>query len=254
MKKKNRILIYQIALIGLFLVLAGSCKKNNDNPANTVVDIDGNVYHTVAIGTQTWMVENLKVKHYRNGDPIVNGSGLKSISANDTIGIAYAYENSKANVEIYGWLYNWYAVADGRNIAPIGWHVASDADFKRLVDGQGGDYYRVNGDIKAGDAMRETGMEHWGSTYWSPHSNDSATNISGWTGLPGGFYDPAILVIFVNLHDSGIWWTTTTMKGANPLNMAYCMSLDLNNHNSAKRSAWYKTSFPSIRCLSDKSK
>lgn len=248
---RNRFFIYQITFISMFLVLAASCKKNNDNPANTVVDIDGNVYHTVTVGTQIWMVENLKTKHYRNGDPIVNGSGLKSTSANDTIGKAYAYENSKANVEIYGWLYNWYAVADGRNVAPIGWHVASDADFKKLVDGQGGDYYRVNGDIKAGDAMRETGMKHWADPIKLPHGNDSATNISGWTGLPGGAYDPAILTYFYGLRTAGSWWTTTTKEGFNDLNMAYCMGLGLDN--SAKRGMWYKTSFRSIRCLSDKS-
>jgi len=250
MKMRNRFFIYQITFISMFLVLAGSCKKNNDNPADTIVDIDGNVYHTVTVGTQTWMVENLKVKHYRMGDPIVNGSSLKrSISATDTIGVARAYDNSEVNVEIYGWLYNWYAVADGRNIAPIGWHVASDAEFKKLVDNQGGDYLRVNGDIIAGAALKETGIAHWGTTYYP---NPGATNISGWNGLPGGTYDAAISAIYYGIHGAGSWWTTNTKEGKNPLKEAYCMGLTITD-DGAHRGLGVKTSFRSIRCLSDKS-
>jgi hypothetical protein len=40
-----------------------------------------------------------------------------------TVGARCNYDNSAANDQIYGKLYNFYAVADGRNLAPIGWHV-----------------------------------------------------------------------------------------------------------------------------------
>jgi hypothetical protein len=73
MKNISSILIYALALMGLFLILANSCKKDDSStPGNTVKDIDGNIYYTVTIGTQVWIVENLKVTHYRNGDPIPN--------------------------------------------------------------------------------------------------------------------------------------------------------------------------------------
>ena len=77
------------------------------------------------------MAENLRVTLYRNGDPIlyvtnpVAWSGL-------TEGACYEYVNNGANVATYGRLYNWYAVIDSRNIAPEGWHVATDEDWKQL--------------------------------------------------------------------------------------------------------------------------
>ena len=55
-------LIYSLIIMGLVLIFSNSCKKNDNNPLSgvTVTDIDGNVYHTVTIGTQVWMVENLR--------------------------------------------------------------------------------------------------------------------------------------------------------------------------------------------------
>ncbi|HSG27808.1 MAG TPA: hypothetical protein VLA34_04955, partial [Candidatus Krumholzibacterium sp.] len=37
---------------------------------STITDIDGNVYHTVTIGSQVWLVENLRATRYRSGRPI----------------------------------------------------------------------------------------------------------------------------------------------------------------------------------------
>ena len=98
--KIRRILV----LLAVFLtaMLTVSCKKSNSADSSsgpTVTDIDGNVYHTVVVGTQTWMVENLKVKHYRNGDPITNGSGLDKLIA-DTVGMLFAYDNSAGNIGV----------------------------------------------------------------------------------------------------------------------------------------------------------
>jgi uncharacterized protein (TIGR02145 family) len=230
-----------------------SCKKsaNTDTSSGpTVTDIDGNVYHTVAIGTQTWMVENLKVKHYRNGDPILVGPAfiLHADSVGDTTGYVYAFDNSQANANVYGLLYNWYAVSDARNVAPIGWHVPSDAEFAGLVDHLGGDYMNVYGDTLTGGELKEAGVVHWGNSS-VPNSNVGATNISGWTGLPGGFLYQGV---FNGLRGSGTWWTTTTLQSPNPLNEAYTLNLIYYNKD-ATRAGSFKPNACSIRCLSDKS-
>jgi uncharacterized protein (TIGR02145 family) len=130
-------ILFQI-LIYLFILFSFSCdKKNptkNDNSTavpNTVTDIDGNIYHTVKIGDQIWTAENLKVTKYRNGDSIPNVQDSTEWG-NLTTGAQCAYDNDEVNVEIYGRLYNWYALNDSRGIAPAGWHVPSDEEWKAL--------------------------------------------------------------------------------------------------------------------------
>lgn len=100
---------------------------------NTVTDVDGNVYKTVTIGSQTWMAENLKVTHYRNGDAIPNVISNAAWTILTTGGYC-DYNNSPSNSEIYGRLYNWYTISDSRNIAPIGWHVPTDTEWTTLTN------------------------------------------------------------------------------------------------------------------------
>ena len=149
-----------------------------------LTDIDGNTYQTVKIGNQWWMAENLKVTHYRNGHAIPNVTGDTEWS-NLTTGAYCNYDNDDNNADTYGSLYNWYAVNDRRNIAPYGWHVPRDADWKTLemylgmsqseADDTG---YRGTDE---GGKMKETGTTHWDSP------NTGATNESGFSALPGGY-------------------------------------------------------------------
>jgi uncharacterized protein (TIGR02145 family) len=139
----------------------------------TVSDIDGNSYLTIKIGDQWWMAENLKVRHYNNGDsiPVV----ADSIAwGNLTTGAYCNYNNDTAYNAVYGRLYNWYAVGDSRNIAPAGWHVPSDSEWQILNDYLGGQYV-------AGGKMKEAGTTHWQG------QNVGATNESNFSALPGGY-------------------------------------------------------------------
>tara|TARA_R110002073_G_scaffold72537_1_gene177670 strand:- start:704196 stop:705386 length:1191 start_codon:yes stop_codon:yes gene_type:complete len=104
---------------------------------STVTDIDGNVYTTVSIGSQVWTVENLKVTKYQNGDliPTITDNALWNTTKS---GAFCNYDNSAANTNTYGLLYNWYAASDSRNVAPEGWRVATYEDYQQLVNYLGG--------------------------------------------------------------------------------------------------------------------
>jgi len=111
----------------------------NNEQSNTVTDIDGNVYKTITIGSQTWMAENQKVTHYQNGDPIPNIIDNEAWGSLTT-GAYCDYDNQVSNGLIYGHLYNWYTVQDIRRIAPKGWHIPTDYDWTTLQN-----YFKVNG-------------------------------------------------------------------------------------------------------------
>ena len=150
----------------------GSC-----NYQGTVTDIDGNVYNTIVINDQEWMAENLKVTHYRNGDEIpviLDGDEWNDLSE----GAFCYYDNNPGAVDIFGNLYNYYAVDDPRGIAPEGWHVASDAEYQQLSNAFGGNYI-------AGGHLKTTGTYQMGSGLWG-EPNEGATNYSGFSGQPGG--------------------------------------------------------------------
>ena len=135
---RKTVLILTVIFFTIFMFF--NCNKNNstendDTPPvpETVTDIDGNTYQTVKIGNQVWMAENLKVTHYRSGDAIPNVTDNTDWILLTTS--AYCnYDNNVDNVATYGRLYNWYAVNDSHNIAPVDWHVPTYAELQTLVD------------------------------------------------------------------------------------------------------------------------
>lgn len=110
----------------------GNQVQFNAASANTVTDVDGNVYPYVTIGTQNWMATNLKVTKYRNGDAITDGSGNSFDWSAFTTG-AYTYPNNDiTKKDSFGVIYNIYAIRDSRNVCPTGWHIPSDDEWKTL--------------------------------------------------------------------------------------------------------------------------
>ena len=200
-----------------------------------IMDIDGNYYHTVKIGDQVWMRENLKTSKYRNGDPIP--THLSDADWGSTSLGAYAiYNNDSANNTTYGKLYNWYAVADPRGLCPAGWHVPSDAEWTTLENFLGGASV-------AGGKMKSTGTIEAGTGLWQ-NPNTDATNSSGFAGLPGGYRGS--IGTYNNVGGFGYWWSST--EGSSP--SAGSRSLGYTNGGSVRTSNVETGGF-SVRCLRD---
>jgi len=170
----------------------------------TVTDIDGNVYQTVKIGDQWWMAENLQVTHYRNGDAIPNITD-DSEWFNSSTGAWCYYNNDIANAADYGVLYNWFAVNDSSNLAPVGWHVPTDAEWKLLEITLGMNQYEADRSghrgVTEGGKLKETGTRHW------REPNTGATNYSGFTARPGGQRD--MFGGFFNIYSFAYFWTAS---------------------------------------------
>jgi uncharacterized protein (TIGR02145 family) len=205
------------------------------NPAltyGTLSDIDGNNYKTILIGTQEWMAENLKVIHYNDGSQIIEET--ENTLWDQLISGAFCwYYNLIESGEIYGALYNWYAVNTDK-LCPTGWHIPSDEEWTTLTN--------LLGDEFAGGKLKEIGLQHWGMPLGG--ENVGATNESGFTALPGGIRGTG--GGFFGIGYSGNWWSSSENDAATSWyrNMGYDFEYVYRN-NSRKNTG------KSVRCLKD---
>lgn len=180
----------------------GTAYGNQVTLLTSISDVDGNLYKTVEIGTQIWMKENLKNTRYNDGTAIENITGGTSWSNLTTDAYCW-YGNDIANKNIYGAMYNWYAV-NTMKLCPSGWHVPSDAEWKVLEMNMGMSQVQANGEgwrgTVEGGKLKETGTIHWN------YPNSLATNESGFTALPGGYRDP--YGTFGDVGYRGFWWSS----------------------------------------------
>ena len=194
-------------------------------PQETVTDYDGNIYHTVTIGEQVWLQENLKSLHYSDGTEIPG---------------VVAYNNDDSLGAIYGLLYTWNAAMNNsvtpgvQGVCPCSCHVPTDQEWTILEN-------YLGGSAIAGGKMKEVGTEHWQSP------NTGATNSSGFTALAGGefdgYYTPQV---FQYLGIYAVFWTSTQTVATR----AWERYLSYNNVISGK-AEWYKVMKYSIRCIKD---
>lgn len=217
-QKAVNVLFYNLTLMVLFSLLIIGCKKKEEAKpeveTNYITDKEGNSYKTVKIGNQWWMAENLKVKKYLNGDAI--NLAQATVNWKDTNAAYCVYTPTPTTTEI---LYNWYAVKDARGIAPVGWHIPTDAEWKELEQ-----YLGMN----ATDADKvnfrgaHEGEKLMKSACWPEYGEVWGTNESGFTATPGGCRLP-----------SGGWGETINDKAG----IGFWWSSSLNASNN---SPWYR--------------
>ena len=196
---KNRNWLYILIVIGLVVFI--SCKRDDENPPNTVKDIDGNVYHTVTIGTQIWMVGNLKTTKYIDGTAIPLITENAVWGALTTPGYCWYNNDITSYKSTYGALYNWYTVNSGK-LCPSGWHVPSDAEWKAL------EMYLGMSQISAdstGPRGTDQGIQLKNITGWISEGN--GTNTSEFSALPGGVR--GIQGTFAYVGNLGTWWSSS---------------------------------------------
>lgn len=205
---------------------------------STVTDIDGNIYHTVKIGTQTWLVENLKTTRYNDGVAIPNITditqwyeyGTGTVNGNPNVEkAAWCYNNNIAgNNTIHGKLYNWHAVKTGK-LAPTGWHVPTKIEWETLIN-------YLGGSSVAGGKMKTT-------TLWNS-PNIGASNSSGFSADPCGYRDNH--GNFGGIGYFSGWWSST--QSTNNTNWAWNYYLE-NISSNVITDEGSKTPGLAIRCI-----
>ena len=236
----------------IFAIILFSFSCSNDKTTDpgtggdeTVTDIDDNTYQAIEIGNQCWMAENLKVTSYRDGTPIPNVTDITDWS-NLKSGAYCNYDNDEDNVDTYGRLYNWYAVNDPRGLAPEGWHVPTDAEWKQLEMYLGMSQSQADAagwrGTNEGDKLKEAGTTLWNSP------NTDATNASGFSALPGGYRDVRY-VSFDGLGLIALFWSSTEHNFYD-LDRSWHRGLTF---NQARVLRWYTHSGIgfSVRCVRD---
>jgi uncharacterized protein (TIGR02145 family) len=180
--------------------------KTSVSGSETVTDIDGNVYNTVTIGTQVWMVENLKTTKYRNGDPIANVTDNTAWAALTTG--AYCWYNNDATTykATYGALYNWFAVNTGK-LCPVGWHVPTDTEWTTLTG-----YLATNYGTSLNVAKALAATTNWYTSVnaGAVGNNLGINNSSVFTALPGGYRQNQYIPNFTYIGVYGYWWSSTS--------------------------------------------
>ncbi len=246
-----RNILYFLFVMALSLFAGGCHGKKEPTVAieyGTVTDVDNNVYRTVKIGNQWWMAENLKVKHYRNGLAIapVLGTDPDSSWANKKTGAYCKYFNDDNNAKQYGLLYNWYAAIDTGKIAPAGWHIPSDDEWKQLETHLGMSQADASGVNWRGGHEADK-MKVASPQGWTQFQDIWSNNESGFSALAGScrlfngiWGDPGAGAM-------GFWWASSSHPNND---QAWYRYLDYKKTNVFR---YYgpKTYGMSIRCVKD---
>ena len=246
MKNRNVIWIRPIGVMIILSLLADNCKKENNDP--NIVDKDGNIYHTVTLGTQIWMVENIRTTHFNDGTEIPKVTDNTEWGTLTTP--AYCTYKNTTNVDsikTFGLLYNGYAIKTGK-ICPKGWHVPSDAEWTTLENYLITNGYNYDGSTTSSNCAKSlASVTNWtvylgtGTVGNSDYPNKR--NATGFTAQPGGYR------VVDGFHSIGLysgWWTSTDYVS----NALYDRYLSYNFSNLFRASSTNVAGLY-VRCLKD---
>jgi len=202
-------------ILGAITIVAVILLNGCGSGSGTVKDKDGNVYKTVRIGDQIWMAENLRTTTFNDGTPIPRVTDESKWSSFEAP--AYCYYNNSTDVEYqkkWGALYNWYAVQAG-GLAPEGWRVPTDDDWKVLQNYMVDNGYNYDGSKEENKIAKSLASR----TDWkiatdagTPGRNPESNNKSGFSALPGGCsYGGGD---FSDQSYYGYWWSATESDAA----------------------------------------
>jgi uncharacterized protein (TIGR02145 family) len=221
--------------------------------AGIIEDYDGNEYQTLDIGNQIWMAGNLKVTHYNSGDAIPTGfndSDWEDLGDTET-GAFAIYDNDPFHAEIYGNLYNWYAVNEESGICPEGFHIPSDEEWMVLEMNHGMSNEDINlTQMRGGNQGSQLAgiADLWNS---GDLNNNPTFGSSGFLGIPAGQRLPFVFSPFQSyegMNSIGIFWTSTTQNNNN--NGGWLRTLQYPNSGVGRFNGDKRTGI-SVRCLED---
>jgi len=198
-----------LAVAAVIFALSGVVMAQAKAGAALVDKRDGKTYRTVVIGEQTWMAENLNY----------NANGSK------------CYDNSAANCEKYGRLYDW---TTAKGACPAGWHLPGDAEWTKLENAVGG----IN---IAGKKLKSKTDWKWDS---NTDKSGNGTDEHGFSALPGGYGHSD--GNFYDAGDDGHWWSATEYGASS----AWYRYMDY-SIESVSRNYYGKTTLLSVRCVQD---
>ena len=227
-----------VILLALTLFYTGLAELQ----AQTVQDIEGNVYRTVTIGVQVWMAENLKTTKLNDNTSLPLVTDKAAWGALATPGYTWYDNDESVNKVPYGALYNWHAVKTN-NLCPAGWHVPSNSEWTILTS-----YLTSNGFGYRGTGITKSMANKSGWTEsaseGTPGNDQASNNSSGFTAIPGGYrnYSGA----FFNLGSHSYWWSSTETSATHAF-----IRIIFNGDGSVTKFGNDKRAGISVRCIRD---
>jgi uncharacterized protein (TIGR02145 family) len=213
--------------LALILLVSGTAALK----AQTVKDVEGNVYKTVILGGHDVMAENLRTTHFSNGDTIATTvPSTLDISAATAPIYQWAYDGDEKNVPSYGRLYTWYAISDLRNVCPTGWHIPDNDEWFTIAGRFGGQHIVWR---------KFKGIFGW------KDPNAGAITEEEFSGTPAGGRSDFGEFDYMGIY--GNWWSSTSID---PLN-AHQLKQRGYIYGGVVKNTYLKNYACSVRCVRD---